>query len=178
MISLEWDSRDLAVWRARGRTLDQELLGTVKKAGSDALRDMRTTGTRFVRLKKKFKVAKVRKGLPLFFPKSKTDLVWIMKVSGEPVPVSAFPHRQTKQGVVAEINVGKRTLIKSAFVAMMASGHKGVFRRRGKTRLPIDEAFTTKISDVFNNDGLINLIQTRAQNVFSATMGRLLKTNL
>lgn len=37
----------------------------------------------------------------------------------------------------------------SAFIATMPSGHRGVFQRKGKARLPIQELRTSSISDVF-----------------------------
>jgi hypothetical protein len=73
---------------------------------------------------------------------SGTDIAgmsWAVDVSGEPVPLVAYPYRQTKQGVSVEVNRGKRTLLKGAFVATLKSGHVGVFRRQGKARLPIEE---------------------------------------
>jgi hypothetical protein len=51
----------------------------------------------------------------------------------------ANPHSQTRKGVSVEVNRGKRTLVQGAFLAMMRSGHVGIFRRRGKARLPIEE---------------------------------------
>jgi hypothetical protein len=53
---------------------------------------------------------------------SGTDLAgmtWVVNVSGEPVPLVAYPYRQTKQGVSVEVNRGKRTLLKGAFIATM-----------------------------------------------------------
>lgn len=64
---------------------------------------------------------------------------WAVDVSSEPVPLVAYPHRETTQGVSVEANRGKRTLIKGACMAMMKSGHVGIFKREGKARLSIEE---------------------------------------
>jgi hypothetical protein len=45
---------------------------------------------------------------------------------------------------------GKREIIKSAFIATMKSGHQGVFKRTGKSRLPIQEKFGPSIGLVFD----------------------------
>ena len=141
---------------------------------------MRVESSRGVRAKKRMKVAAVNKALPLTFPGSKdiSRLAWRMDVSGALVPVSAFPHRQTRKGVSVAINVGKRVLIRSAFVATLRSGHEGVFLRKGKARLPIKEAFTTRVSDVFNDGGFIMLVQSRTRTTFRTAFERLLPLEL
>lgn len=188
-ITFEWDSRQLRAFGQTGKAVQKAL----SKSGSDAIRLMKSGSSRLVRQRKRIKVKRVSDGLPLFFPKGKQDLVWIMRVSGEPIPVSSFPVRQTKRGVSVAINTGKRTLIKSAFIATMRSGHRGVFLRalsgvhgpvtkkqakRGHVfrvgRLPIEEAFTTRISDVFNDSGFIPFVQAGGQASFTKSFERLL----
>lgn len=44
-------------------------------------------------------------------------------------------------GTKVTVIKGRRILYEDAFIQTMASGHTGVFRRRGKTRLKIDELF-------------------------------------
>ena len=59
-------------------------------------------------------------------------------VTGRRIPLIAFDARQTLRGVTY---IGRRGRgeIRGAFIATMASGHRGVFKRRGVARLPIDE---------------------------------------
>lgn len=58
------------------------------------------------------------------------------------LPLLAFGARQTKKGVsVKVLRRGGRKLVRGAFIAQMKSGHRGVFVRRGKKSLPIDERF-------------------------------------
>lgn len=127
------------------------------------------------------KLGRVNAALVLTFPKGSKhidDLVWRMGASGAPVPVSEYPYRQTKRGVSLSINKGRRVLLAGAFVATMRSGHVGVYRRRGDKRLPIDEVFTTRVSDVLRNDGLMERLHARAQEVFSSSFARLLPLEL
>ncbi len=54
----------------------------------------------------------------------------------------------------------------------MPSGHTGIFFRQGKGRLPIEEAFTSRVSDAFLDSA--PAIMDRGRRVFLETMGRLL----
>ena len=177
-ITLEWDSRDLAVWR--GGKVERALANTLSKAGGDAARAGRAESSRKIRERKSMKAGAVGKALPLTFPGTKeiARLAWRMDVSGALVPVSAYPHRQTRKGVSVAINKGSRSLIRSAFVVTLKSGHKGVFLRKGDARLPIKEAFTTRVSDVFMDGGFIPAVQARQQRAFSATFTRVLPLEL
>lgn len=186
-LTLDWDSRDLQV--LRGGRVEKALRDALAKAGGDAIRFIRTGTTKLVRQRKRMKVARLRAGLPLFFPKSKAEisqLVWRMDVSGEPVPLSEFPYRVVKRkegrrhggGVMVQVNVGRRTMVHSAFVARLKSGHVGIFRRRGEARLPIDEALTSRISDVAQDTGFIPFVQVGAQARFEASFQRLLPLEL
>jgi len=60
-------------------------------------------------------------------------------VKGKPVPLMAFKPRQTKKGISVTIKKGHRTMLRSAFIATMRSGHVGVYKRVGRKRLPIRE---------------------------------------
>ena len=164
LVSVEIDKRRLL---NPGRKLEKALA----KATTSAARALRAAATKNVRQRKRFKVSKLKKSLPL---RRVNAQEWRMDVSGEPMPVAAFPHRQTAKGVSVAINQGQRKLIKSAFVATMKSGHRGVFRRVGKGRLPIEELFTTRVSDVFNDNGMLPFVLARTQDVFRSTLERLM----
>lgn len=178
-LTLSWDSRDLEV--LRGGRIEGALLRALRKAGGDAARALQVGTGKLVRQRKALKVARVKRGLPLHFPRNKagiSDLEWRMDVSGELVPLAEYPHRQTKRGVMVSVNVGARKLVKSAFVARMRSGHVGVFRRRGEKRLPIDEGFSTRLSDVVQDSGFIPFVQAGAQARFESAFKRLLPLEL
>ena len=57
-----------------------------------------------------------------------------------------YPSRGRGRGVSARTTTGRYP---RAFIARMASGHKGVFERTGKARLPIRELFGASIAHVF-----------------------------
>ncbi len=201
-LELTWDSRDLSVWR--GGKVESALLKALTKSGNDAARAMKAASGRSVRQRKRLKVARVNNGLPLLFPKASKDigrLEWVMKIEGNAVPIADYPHSQTRKGVTVGVNNAGRKLIAGAFIATMRSGHRGVFVRaksgafgpmtkkqikRSKSklgffrvaRLPIEEVFTTRISDVFNDSGMVPAVQARTQSVFAASFGRLLPIEL
>lgn len=179
-IECTWDRRALDVL-IKGRGVEAAIIRAVSKAGGDAIRAMKADSSRKVRERKRLKLSTVNKSLPIRFPTGKRDLhsmVWRMDVSGRPIPVAEFPHRQVRKGVSAEITKGRRKLIKGAFTATLRSGHAGVFRRRGKARLPIDEAFTTRVSDVFRDPGFIPQVHARTAAVLNAALARLLPVEL
>lgn len=177
MIEFIWDPRHLEIWRKK--VVESVMAKVTARAGNDGIRTLQIESTRKIRGRKRFKVGRVKRGLPLVFPTSKeiAKLEWKMDVSGAIVPLAAFPHRQTKKGVAVAVNIGQRKTIRSAFIATMKSGHEGIFLRKKGTR-KIKEAFTTRISDVFDDHGFIPAVQAKAQTKFAATFDRLMALEL
>ena len=191
-IEFVWDSHQRNVFA--DRKVEKALGSALRKAGGDALRAMRVTSSREIREKKRLKVKKVNDSLPLIHPGAGVGLdglVWTMRVSGKAIPLAAFPFRQFGRkkgrhgGVAVALNTtGPKTTILGAFVARMPTadpmkrGHLGIFRRRGRGRLPIDEAFGPTIAALFKNAGMISGVQYAAQTVFSRTFERLLPLEL
>jgi hypothetical protein len=166
-------------------------------AGSSALRAMKAEANRHVRARKNVKLAAISKVLTLTFPDNakKTTLRWSLAVKDVPAPVAAYPHRQTRRGVSVQVNVGSRSLIPSAFVATMKSGHRGVFMRYGQAsraptqrykgnsryagqkRQPIREVFSSRIIDVFDDEGFLPALTTKARDEYVRTFERVLPLN-
>lgn len=76
---------------------------------------------------------------------------------GKPLPLIDFkargplPSRGRGRGV-SYVMQGQRKTIAKAFIAVVGSGgHKGVFLRKGKGRLPIRELYGASIAHVFGN---------------------------
>jgi len=95
------------------------------------------------------------------------------------IPLIDFKARQTKRGVSYKIGKNARGKITSAFIASMKSGHRGVFARRGKTRLRIDERFGPSVMGVFEralHDGreIIREANTRLASEMERQVGVLL----
>lgn len=148
----------------------------LRKAGSTALRDMRSEAVKRIRQRKRIAPKYISRALTLRRPKGSDieAMRWALLVSGEPVPLVAYPHRQVARGVSVEVNRGKRTLLDGAFVARMKSGKVGVFKRRGKERLPIDELRGSRPVDALLHAGEAEAVAERGGESLAATFRRVL----
>jgi hypothetical protein len=159
-IDVKWDKSGIAALETG--PLKRALVRALKKAGATARKRIRPRYiTRALTLRR------VRGG-------DVAAMSWALDVDGAPVPLVAYPHRQTKEGVSVEVNRGKRTLVKGSFVATMKSGHKGVFRRRGTARLPIDELRGSRPVDALLHEGEADAVAARGGSSFAATFVRVL----
>ena len=64
--------------------------------------------------------------------------------------------------------------LKSAFVAAMRSGHRGVFVRRGAKRLPIRELLGSRPVDALLHEGEVDGVLRRGRESFAKTYRRVL----
>ena len=172
-ISVKWDRSQIGALETG--PMKGALKRALRKAGATALRDMRSEASKRIRERKRIKPSYIRRAMTLERKGGDVaDMSWSLKVSGEPVPLVAYPHRQTKKGVSVEVNRGKRTLVKSSFKATMASGHKGVFQRTGKSRLPIREIRGSRPVDALLHKGEADAVAARGGKSFEATFQRVL----
>ncbi len=173
-INVKWDRSGIAALETG--PLKGALKRALRKAGATALRDMRSEASKRIRARKRIKSRYITRALTLRRPKGGdiAGMEWAIDVSGEPVPLVAYPHRQIRKGVSVEVNRGKRTLVKGSFVATMRSGHQGVFRRRGKARLPIKELRGSRPVDALLHEGEAQAVAERGGRSFGATFVRVL----
>jgi len=87
------------------------------------------------------------------------------------IPLSRFLHYQTSKGVSFIVSYKKgRRLMKSAFIATMKSGHTGIFMRKTKKRLPIEEKFGPDLRLMLINPRLMrlynNIIKTKYNDLY------------
>lgn len=173
-IEAKWDRSGIAALETG--PMKGALRRALRKAGATALRDMKSEASKRIRSRKRIKGRYVTRALTMRRAKGSdiADLEWALDISGEPVPLVAYPHRQARKGVSVEVNRGKRTLIAGSFVATMRSGHKGVFRRRGKARLPIEELRGSRPVDALLHKGEAAGVAARGGRSFSETFARVL----
>lgn len=205
-LTVDWDSEELAALHP-GRIMPA-IARAARKAGATALRDMRSEASKRVRKRKRLKAGLVSKAIVLRRPRGK-DIdggEWALDVRGTPVPLTAYPVRQTKRalsfrarkrqagrvgGVSVEVNRGKRTLIKGAFLATVMrsgglggsavgahGGHRNVFVREGKERLPIRKILGSRPVDALLHKGEAEGVQERGGRSFHATFTRVLPMEL
>ena len=85
-------------------------------------------------------------------------------LSAKPLPLLALDPKakQTPSGVSTRGPGGVRRTIPGAFIATMPTGHRGIFMRRGKARLPLRELTGPSISKVF--------LETKVQQAVAKTV--------
>ena len=173
-VNATWDRSQLAA--VESSPLLSAAKRALRKAGATALRDMRSEASKRIRQRKRIKVSYIGKALTLRRARGSdiAGMEWSLDVSGQPVPLVAYPHRQTKKGVTVEVNRGKRTLVAGSFLSTMQSGHKGVFRRRGAARLPIDELRGSRPVDALLHKGESEAVAARGAKSFGDTFVRVL----
>lgn len=173
-INVKWDRSGIAALETG--PLKGALKRALRKAGATALRDMRSEASKRIRTRKAIRPKYIQRALTLQRPKGGdiSSMAWALNVSGDPVPLVAYPHRQTKKGVTVEVNRGKRTLVAGSFKAMMKSGHKGVFKRKGKARLPIQELRGSRPVDALLHKGEAEGVAERGGRSFGETFARVL----
>lgn len=178
MIDLKISSSELKALSSK--RLTRAITTAMRKAASTSVRDMRSEASKRVRASKRIKAKEVRKALVPRRNKGRRidDMEFGVDVRGDAIRLSAYPHRQTKKGVSVEIDRGKRVLIKSAFMATMASGRRGVYLRRGARRLPIKDLLAARPIEVLKQSEQGEGVIKRGRWSFAATFDRLLPMEL
>lgn len=73
-----------------------------------------------------------------------------IQIKNKRVPLIKFGARQTNQGVRYKIPGGEMGFLKSAFIQVMPkTGHRGVFSRKTKRRLPMREHYGSGIGSIY-----------------------------
>lgn len=173
-INVRWDRSQIAALETG--PMKGALKRALRKAGATALRDMRSEASKRIRTRKRIKSRYITRAMTLRRAKGSdiAGMEWAVEIDGNPVPLVAYPHRQTKKGVSVEVNRGKRTLVKGSFVATMKSGHKGVFKRKGTARLPIQELRGSRPVDALLHKGEADAVAARGGKSFGDTFTRVL----
>jgi len=91
-------------------------------------------------------------------------------ISDRKIPLIKFRARQTKKGVsYRDYATRAKILLRHAFISVMPSGHKGVFRRATSKRLPIVEQKGPSLMEVFEG------AQSEANRIYTESMQKLAK---
>lgn len=186
-VEVKWDKSQIAALETG--PLKAALRRALSKAGATALRDMRSEARKRVLALKRLKAKYINRAFSLSRPRGGdiASLEWALNVSGAPIPLIAYPHRAVKGkrgrrgigpksegGVRVEVNPGRQTIVRGAFIATMASGHQGIFRRRGKARLPIHELLGSRPVDALLHEGQADGVAARGAKSFAGTFVRVL----
>ena len=149
MVEIKFDQAKLNAVRRQLAGFPRALPKVMSRAINRTATSARTKITSAIRDEVKIKLSAVRKSVRLrtaSYGRWQADLA----ISPFRTPLIHFDAQRRKTGISYVINPkAGRKMIKSAFIQTMASGHRGVFRRRGKSRLPIVELFGPSVGAVF-----------------------------
>lgn len=96
---------------------------------------------------------------------NRNKLAASITATGKPLPLIMFGARQAASGTSAKA-WNKRKLYKGTFIATMKSGHKGVFKRSSKKRLPVKELYGPSIPQTMASGAIDSAMKRHAGNAW------------
>lgn len=96
------------------------------------------------------------------------DMTTTIRASGSPIALSRFkisptkPVKRRKKPVVARVVRGAGGPIVKVFVARVKSGHVGVFKRAGKSRLPIKQLYGPSVPQMLGHESVTKYLEEKA----------------
>jgi hypothetical protein len=172
-IEVQGDEAIVADFKDYPRRTDLAMLRAINRALSSA----RTVMVREIAGDTRLKSGDVRAALPLQEATGNRP-VGRLAASLKRIPLIKFgargpePSRGKGRGVSYALG-RSRGRVESAFVATMKSGHRGVFARAGKKRLPVHELHGPSLGHVFRKHRSKGI--ARAQEVFEKTFDHEMK---
>ena len=135
----------------------------------------RTEAVKKVRERYIVKASTVREPLKIERASSSSPIA-ILRAVGRVIPLSKFKIRPSKptpgrsKPVTATVIKGKGGTIPKAFVARMPTGHVGVYRRKGRPRLPIMELYGPSVPQMIGNEEVMRALEEKAQQTLDERM--------
>ena len=142
------------------KAITRSLNKTINSVKTDASRKVREELTLLDKdVKRDLAVRRARRG----------GLEAAVVVSVRATGLIKFRARQTARGTTVQVKrKGGRQRLPHAFIAKMPSGHRGVFtRRKGVSRLPINELFSTSVGKFLGDERVLSQIGEAAQERFT-----------
>lgn len=176
-----------AMQQATEETID-DVRSAMSSAMNKVLKSVKTLVSTEIRKRYNVSKAVLDERLDLFEGRIK-NLQAELTIGGKSVSLSYFGARQTlgnqsitrtkttlkkshaaNQGVQVEVIKGRRTLIKSAWLQQLWTGHVGILKRMGKGRYPIMVKSAISIASMFEqtdiNDAIVAKIDEDLERVF------------
>lgn len=136
--------------------------GAFPKAAASALNktaaQVKTQASRMIRERYNIKASDVNKTLTISRA-TQYRLQAALRSRGGRIPLIAFGARQVRQGTSVAVVRGQRKVVRHAFIATMRSGHRGVFMRKGKARLPIEEKKSLAVPQMLGTKAILQRIR-------------------
>ena len=155
-ITIKVDSREVErALREAPKVAEKALVRTLNRTADKA----RVTASKTVRETYNIKAGDLNKSIRIY-KADRSRLVAQLTITGKPVGLIAFAARQTAKGVTYMIlKAGKRSRRAHAFIAIMKSGHRGVFERICDARLPIAERKFIAMPSVWKNEKVMAVVE-------------------
>lgn len=161
LIEIKFDERKLRQITKQMRGYPGALPRVMSRAINRTANQARTQIARKISSQVQVSVSDVRRGVRIDRA-TRTKWQADLQITGFRTPLIKFGARQTKTGIsyIIDKSTGRKR-IDTAFIATMPSGHKGVFKRKGKSRLPIVELRGASIGVLFENTATVATEVTR-----------------
>jgi len=146
----------------------------IAKSLNRANRGTRTDASKNVRQEYNVKARRV-KGSFTMQSASRRNLTAAARSSGEPISLHHFspspsqPGRRPRTGVSVKV-AKSRKKITGSFLARMPNGGLGVFKRSGRSRLPIQKLRGPSVPQMLDHDNVLPEIESGAEDRFSKTL--------
>ena len=166
MLEIKVDDRELKALQRNIKALGGKMPSIMSRALNKTIITARAEMAREIARRMKMRIGKVKEKTDLF---KATYSNWraSIKLSSRRIPLIQQQARQTKVGVrYWQAKTQTRTVIQSAFIATMPSGHKGVFARativkglyrqmKGKNKEAIYELRGPSLAQLYGNDEIL-----------------------
>jgi hypothetical protein len=151
----------------------------VAKALSDTLKNAKTKASSLIAKRTGLKSTTVVRPRILTDYVKPGDYQARIRSSRKPIPLIDFRStRQVASGVSTRA-WGKPQVLRSAFVATMPTGHRGVYRRsKGVGRLPIDQQWGPTIAGTFATPDVATLIEATIKQRIDFNLRRRIRSEL
>lgn len=163
LVEIKFDEAKLRRIQLMLRDIPRAMPRVMSRAINKTAKSAKTSIARQIATEINMKISVIKKNITL---RRASYRIWraVLEIWTGRIPLINFAAKQTAKGVSYKIDKkGGRETIKSAFIATMASGHKGVFKRKGAARLPIVELRGPSVGEVYRSSaGLAQTAERRA----------------
>lgn len=149
VLSMLDETQQFIVPKAAARAINKTMTTVNAQAARDIKKDIGG----------KLSISEIKVGLTKTTAKAKA-LYASLYAKGRRIPLIKIDPSASQDATGVNYKTGKgRGHVQHAFIATMKSGHKGVFKRKGSTRLPIKELHGPSLPKVFTNDVIMKAME-------------------
>lgn len=118
----------------------------MRSAINKVLRQAKTLASKELRTVYRLKKVDIDRGMSLKLARG-NDFTGTLEIGGKKLKLAIFPHRQLKVGVKVTIIRQAPKKIPGSFIAVLSSGHEGIFKRKGSKRIMTKGRYKGKLRE-------------------------------